>query len=425
MSGPLAINFGSGEDGLKLKICFALTEFGLKQVSGQFKGGQLQGQVKIVFNNNTEIYGQMENGHLVGPYRQFDNRNEVIKLAGIFSGSRTIWSENTEKQSPIYLDLGGNNIYVTESLSTNGYLCSDRGHSNNVYLGCKKVIGDIAVDPNLLDLKDSLGSFKTDDSQIYSYNVAINRTIPAGQNDYEFCQSGRTKWKAENVKTSLSNWASELSSPNYDPNWNFESTDSGIDPINRGVHIKINWLDVCEKLEYNLYNGRNTLLKTGTMKNGVITIKLGSEEDLQRWNGPLALYLESPNKPRGLKKKVVGVEDFNKEESYSVKIMFKLKDGLMSGLVTMHGKIPNEPSRTCFFECRHRGLGYFGHFENGKPVGTAWRGLMGKGWIYGKVDQHGHHTGNNIAYIYNDFETALLGRFEKGVMVKHKKHIHS
>ena len=138
MSGPLTINFGSGEDGLKLKICFALTEFGLKQVSGRFKGGQLQGQVKIVFNNNTEIYGQIENGHLVGPYRQFDNRHEDIRLAGIFSGSRTIWSENTEKQSPIYFDLGGSNIYVTDSLSTNGYLCSDRGHSHNVYLGLQK-----------------------------------------------------------------------------------------------------------------------------------------------------------------------------------------------------------------------------------------------------------------------------------------------
>ena len=53
------------------------------------------------------------------------------------------------------------------------------------------------------------------------------------------------------------------------------------------------------------------------MKNGVITIKLGSEEDLQRWNRPLALYLDSPNKPKSPKTKVVCVDDFNKEEKES------------------------------------------------------------------------------------------------------------
>ena len=220
---------------------------------------------------------------------------------------------------------------------------------------------------------------------------------------------------AQNVQTSLSIWASELSSPLYDPNWNTEVSQNGVDPSRRRVHIQLNWLAVCEKLAYKLFNGRNILLRDGIMTKGALTIKLSSEENLKGWNGPLTLFLESPYKKP---KSFVGVEDFNQDDSEGVKIMFKLKHGLMSGLVTMHGKMPNEPSRTCFIECHEHGLGYFGHFENGKPVGTAWRGLMGNGWIYGKVDQHGDHTGNEIAYIFNDFQTALVGRFEKGIMVR-------
>ena len=220
---------------------------------------------------------------------------------------------------------------------------------------------------------------------------------------------------AQNVQTSLSIWASELSSPTYDPNWNTEVSQNGVDPSKRRVNIQLNWLAVCEKLAYKLFNGRNILLKDGIMTKGALTIKLGSEENLQGWNGPLTLFLESPYKQP---KSYVGVEGFNQYDSKGVKIMFKLKHGMMSGLVTMYGKMPNEPSRTCLIECHEQGLGYFGHFENGKPVGAAWRGLIGNGWIYGKVDQQGDHSGNEIAYIFNDFQTALLGHFEKGIMVR-------
>ena len=196
LSGPITIDFGSGKDGLKLKICFAITDAGLKHVSGQFDGGQLHGHVKIVFRNDTEIHGQMEKGRLVGPYRQFDRHNKDLKLEGIFSGSRRIWSnEKNLKQGLIYLDLGGGKVYVAKSYSTNGYLCSERGHSHNILFSCKEVIGEIKVDPDSLDLKECLGNFKTDDtSQSFSFNAAINRTTPTGQNDRAYCLSGIKEW---------------------------------------------------------------------------------------------------------------------------------------------------------------------------------------------------------------------------------------
>ena len=36
--------------------------------------------------------------------------------------------------------------------------------------------------------------------------------------------------------------------------------------------------------------------------------------------------------------------------------------------------------------------------------------------IYGLTDENGQHTGDDIAYLYPDFETAYIGKFEEGVM---------
>lgn len=50
-------------------------------------------------------------------------------------------------------------------------------------------------------------------------------------------------------------------------------------------------------------------------------------------------------------------------------------------------------------------------------MGAAWQGVRGGGWIHGQLDANGDLTGDDIAYIYPDLELALVGRFEKGVMV--------
>ena len=64
------------------------------------------------------------------------------------------------------------------------------------------------------------------------------------------------------------------------------------------------------------------------------------------------------------------------------------------------------------------GLSFLGWFEEGKPTGPCWRFLLGGTYIYGVVDNHGEFTGSNdIAFIYQDLELALVGEFNKGIMV--------
>ena len=66
----------------------------------------------------------------------------------------------------------------------------------------------------------------------------------------------------------------------------------------------------------------------------------------------------------------------------------------------------------------HYDLHFLGNFENGKAVGKFWIGMKGGGRLHGKVDSSGMISGNEIAYIYPDGETALLGSFQDRYMIK-------
>ena len=42
---------------------------------------------------------------------------------------------------------------------------------------------------------------------------------------------------------------------------------------------------------------------------------------------------------------------------------------------------------------------------------------MGSTYIYGIVDKNGEFTGDEIGFIYQDLELALVGKFNKSIMV--------
>eukprot|EP00090_Calanus_glacialis_P045472 TRINITY_DN8457_c0_g1_i2.p1 TRINITY_DN8457_c0_g1~~TRINITY_DN8457_c0_g1_i2.p1 ORF type:complete len:319 (-),score=77.82 TRINITY_DN8457_c0_g1_i2:34-990(-) len=70
-----------------------------------------------------------------------------------------------------------------------------------------------------------------------------------------------------------------------------------------------------------------------------------------------------------------------------------------------------------YFDKKGR-LSFVGKHENGQPCGTCWKIIPGGGCVVGEVDSDGHLTGADIAYIYPDFATVLLGEFRDGVMEK-------
>jgi hypothetical protein len=64
----------------------------------------------------------------------------------------------------------------------------------------------------------------------------------------------------------------------------------------------------------------------------------------------------------------------------------------------------------------YRGIGFVGRFKNGQAHGNFWAGMVNEGYLHGKADENGFLTGDRIAYIYPDGETAFFGRFENKFM---------
>ncbi len=52
-----------------------------------------------------------------------------------------------------------------------------------------------------------------------------------------------------------------------------------------------------------------------------------------------------------------------------------------------------------------------------RPVGRVWRGLTGGTWVTGDVDEEGSITGDDVAFVYQDLKTAIVGKFRDGVLV--------
>lgn len=67
-----------------------------------------------------------------------------------------------------------------------------------------------------------------------------------------------------------------------------------------------------------------------------------------------------------------------------------------------------------FFDQKQR-LTFLGMHRNGKAFGTCWKKIRGGGCIVGRVCD-GKLAGDNIAYLYPDYKTALVGTFNDGVM---------
>ena len=95
----------------------------------------------------------------------------------------------------------------------------------------------------------------------------------------------------------------------------------------------------------------------------------------------------------------------------------KLEENKINGLTRIFGSLPIDKNSSSCSSFLTNNLSFVGRFINGVPSGYCWRGLIGGAWLYGLVDDIGEFTGDEIAYIYPDIKTVLLGRFINGSMV--------
>ena len=64
-----------------------------------------------------------------------------------------------------------------------------------------------------------------------------------------------------------------------------------------------------------------------------------------------------------------------------------------------------------------RHLKEISYYNNGIRVGIAYEFKVGGGFIIGKVDKFGNLTGKDIAYVYPDFDTMIVGEFKNSDLI--------
>ena len=56
---------------------------------------------------------------------------------------------------------------------------------------------------------------------------------------------------------------------------------------------------------------------------------------------------------------------------------------------------------------------WLGAYDRGVASGLCWKSVLGRMWMVGYLDTSGEFTGDNIATIYPDLKTALVGKYLK------------
>jgi hypothetical protein len=95
-----------------------------------------------------------------------------------------------------------------------------------------------------------------------------------------------------------------------------------------------------------------------------------------------------------------GLTTAEDDKTHLMRIHGRLQNGKLHGLVVMIGIFSNDPQSLCSAS-RFQGTSFIGHFVNGHPAGTCWKGLIGGSWIVGEVDDEGEFTGKiDILYLF-------------------------
>lgn len=148
--------------------------------------------------------------------------------------------------------------------------------------------------------------------------------------------------------------------------------------------------------------GRKKLLYKGLVVDGRLKGSAAPTPD-PAWQGTLYIYRVRPNREP------------------VILLIGRLRLGKLHGVTRMFGYLANDAKSFCggeFLDKAGVPLSFVGNMEDGIPSGRAWKGLVGGAWVHGTVNKAGDFSGEDIAYVYPDFKTAMVGKFKDGVMIE-------
>ena len=199
-----------------------------------------------------------------------------------------------------------------------------------------------------------------------------------------------------------------------DPFW-IQDPDPNPLSEDRGFSITLDQFrgrDPFSKVSVSLETMSGEVLFEGVMVDG--TLKgIADEDKAHLFRYPLGLYLI---------RKIPRLTIVTETQQRTPLMSGRLSKGLLNGPVRMYGRMSTDPRGACSGQIEGvELLSFVGNYRDGRPSGRVWRGLIGGAWLHGEVDVDGELTGDRIAYVYPDFRTAFVGRFERGIMIEAKE----
>jgi len=387
--------------GFKNKKCVQVYSKMARSISGTFVNDVLEGEVTLKFSDDTKMETYVKSGYAIGPQRFFTTNGNFLNITDTNTG-QIILSETDEKFLAIFAcqnevhDLGPRCVIFQNETFTDSRSCLvvDRDFFVNCY--------------NLSDFKHIEFS-----GCELSFDTSKEITLPAKNHLFNMRLKSEEKMIKSEMKeklecsNSLESWLKEIQNPNL--LWyHFNEKDVPFDHKNPEIEIELSYLksrSSHEKLSVKIQTHIGGLiLFKGIMYNGKMTGKVDPKFiNHPAWRSRLVIQITNPN-------------SINILENHMHNITGSFRNGKLHGLVQIYGKMAVDPKGHCSGVCSE-GLSFLGWFEEGKPKGPCFRSLIGGSYLYGIVDEKGEFTGtNDIAFIYQDLELALIGQFDKGIM---------
>ena len=398
--------------GFRHNKCIKLMSDDVKRIAGNFEGDHVEGHVKVDFHSGGYLIGQTRRSKLVGVVRYFDEANKLQNV--------TIYGDDGIENVVLNRD-NKHKLYRLETRETRQmkriYYTKDfvdvfncEREESYLLSGCFLAKNlKVKADQCDIEITGDIGAPR-DESELFKWNLEEGEKFYNDDADlYPKCSD---EWKTENVVRTIKDWLKSLEST--DPFWREGQDDSP--PLNPDDEIAFNVSEyqgrfvVSSRSEVNVTTLDQKILTVTTWNDGAIRVKADRESSKSSDWSRLLQFDHKLLKLRGFQ-----IELKDDESPLGLATIARVRNGKLHGNVRRHGRVITNPMTICGNHV-FRGISYVGRFEDGIPVGPAWRLVVGEGVIYGEPDGNGKLTGDEIAYVYPDMVTALRGRFENGVM---------
>ena len=229
--------------------------------------------------------------------------------------------------------------------------------------------------------------------------------LDATMDSNEPYQKNKPSTGTMSTRTSLENWMKYIDDPLLFGD-HFTTSFNPINPTNPIIDIALP-----QFFDQKVYNILQRYVTIETLNGKLL------------FNGPLnkeKLSLDTIKHPGWRARLKIKISmNIDNKKSPTLIINGILKNGKLHGLVQIYGVLPLDLNGYCKkVNFDSNSLSFIGKYENGMPIGTCWRRLVGGAWMYGNVNRNGEFTGSNdIAYIYPDLELAMVGQFKNGLLV--------